>query len=582
MYAMGMTRLLLIGAAGLDWQGFHARLRSGGLPNMARVKSSGYAARLAGAPQGEGPAAWTSLVTGAPPDAHGVCFEQEAWAGGVRPTSRASWRAVPLWSRLAAAGVSTGSVGWPASRPGASWPGVHLDDSFAEPSGPDALDWALPLQCAPADVRTAIRSRRVHPADITGEMLVPLAPRLAAIDQTRDAGLPELAVSMAQTASIQGGAAWMLEARRPAAMFVHYPWLGRVRAAFDPPPDDLFADAVDGAWRFLDAMIGGLLARAGADTELVIVSPGWRGRAGLLLAAGPAIPLTAQTEGADILDVAPTALAVFGLEDPALPGRVLALPKASRAHAPCLDPHPPVETDPELMRSAVEKGYRPPSPPSPRWRADRLAALALAVLGRSPGVARDVAIAALQQAPDHLMALRVCAMARYVLEEADALPDLAAALERVAPERGWGGLALGAYHVLRGEVDLAGPPLVKAEADPDSETLLHVAAVWMAGSRPANAERVFRELQRREPHNAAAELGLSMTALSRRDFIAAEQAAHRALGFDPGWPSPYLQLAYVYARTARQEEAARAAAAAVRLGADKAAADAAREGRSAM
>jgi hypothetical protein len=57
------------------------------------------------------------------------------------------------WKRLEAAGISTGSVGWPALRPGADWAGVHLDETFAEPNGKTAADWALPLSCASSDAR---------------------------------------------------------------------------------------------------------------------------------------------------------------------------------------------------------------------------------------------------------------------------------------------------------------------------------------------------------------------------------------------------------------------------------------------
>jgi Tfp pilus assembly protein PilF len=76
-----------------------------------------------------------------------------------------------------------------------------------------------------------------------------------------------------------------------------------------------------------------------------------------------------------------------------------------------------------------------------------------------------------------------------------------------------------------------------------------------------------------------AEVGLGMALASRRDFRAAEDALVRALKIDPGRAAAHLQLALVYGRTARQEEAQRAAAKAVSLGATPSQAQAALEGR---
>jgi predicted Zn-dependent protease len=105
------------------------------------------------------------------------------------------------------------------------------------------------------------------------------------------------------------------------------------------------------------------------------------------------------------------------------------------------------------------------------------------------------------------------------------------------------------------------------------------AALWFAAGRPADAERVFRGMLARDPHDAMAEVGLGMALASRRDFRAAEDALVRALKIDPGRAAAYLQLALVYGRTARRDEAQRAAAKAVSLGATPSQAEATLEGR---
>ena len=130
--------------------------------------------------------------------------------------------------------MSTASVNWPGARHGADWAGWHIDDAFAEASAKNPADWALPRTCMPRDLREALRPLRTHPTQITGDMLTPLVPALSAVDQSRDALLPRLAVAMASAATVQAAATWLLAERRPDVLFVHHNWLGEVLAGSRP------------------------------------------------------------------------------------------------------------------------------------------------------------------------------------------------------------------------------------------------------------------------------------------------------------------------------------------------------------
>jgi hypothetical protein len=587
-----MTRLLLIGAGGLDWGTFDARTRpeagADALPALSALRARGVAGWLGGAPQTIGPAAWASIATGVQPEVHGVWREQEEWAGGLRPTGKASWRVAPLWARLEAAGISTGSVGWRGIRPGSAWAGLHIDDEYAEATGTRPQDWAMPRRCMPYDLRETLRSRRVHVMDITATMLAPLVPDIASVDQSRDDGLPMIALGMARAATIQSAAVWMMSEREggaPDAVFVHQPWLGRIRYAFEGRRETQFAGVLAAAWRFLDGLVGRLAALAGPETAILLVSPGWKGAPGVVLALGAGVEPAAGFHGAGLLDVAPSALARFDLEDRGLPGRRFAPAMASWLRdrpltpAPRPPPDPPAKPDALMVYALRKHGYRPPPRRNPAWMAQGLADLALMVLERDAATSGRIADAALRQDGGCILALRVKARASLALDDAVPLPGLGDALIAAAPDRGWGPLAHGAYHVLRGERAKAEPWLRKAEADPDPATLLTVAAVWLAASRPASAERVFKAVLDNDPSNVAAEIGIAMGALDRRDFMTAESALRRALKQDPGRPALYLHLAQIYARTARKPEAARYADIALRLGAPAAVADAARTGR---
>ena len=554
-----MTKLILIGVSGMDWSGFDAATRSGALPKLAALRGRGFSGSLTGSPVGESLAAFASLATGVQPETHGIWRLQEAWGGGLRPTGRASWRVNAIWARLEAAGISTGSVGWPAIAPGADWAGVHLDETFVQPTGKTAEDWALPLRCAPADAREAIALRRVHPTQITASMIQGFVPDLSAVDQNRPSALPALAVAMARAATIQGGAVWLISERDPEAAFVFQGILGQVRGAAEGRVEPAYLYAVKAAWRFLDSLIGRLAEVAGAEALVLVVSPGWRGRAGVVLGAGPGVRRDPDFLGADMLDIAPTVLGLLGLEDRKLTGKPLTV---APPRAPCAPaPSPPLaeraEPDRDLLRNAAEDGCPPPPSAPPRWHAQGLADLGAMLLKRAPGAAEASTAEALRLDPDNALALRVRATALFALERPESLPEMAEGLERAAPNRGWGALARGAYHVLRKEPNQASSWLAKAEADPDAETLLTVAAGWLMLRNMSAAGLVFTRVLEIDPANAGAEMGMAVVAMANRDFIAAEAALQRAVAHDPARAATYEAMAKVYEETGRKAQALR-------------------------
>jgi tetratricopeptide (TPR) repeat protein len=470
---------------------------------------------------------------------------------------------------LQAAGISTGSVGWPAIRPGADWAGIHLDETFAEPSGKNAADWALPLSCAPPEVREEIVALRVHPTQITTDVILGFVPELAKIDQSRPTPLPALALAVARAATNQAGAVWLLNKSSPDAVFVFHGLLGQVRAASQGRADPAYSYATKAAWQFTDALIGRLAEVAGHDALVIVVSPGWRGSAGVVLAAGAGAQAAPEFLGADLLDIAPTVLGFFGLQASHLPGRALTSVRQKTPLKPAPSPPTPepVQPDADLLRAAAEEGFPPPPPASPAWRAEGLAQLGFMLLRRTPEAAAKVTAEALKLNPDNVMALRVRATALFALERADELLETAEALERTAPDRGWSALARGAHYILRKEPALAAPWLTKAEADRDAETLLTVAAAWLIAKRSARAEGIFKRVREMDPANVSAEIGVAMTAMMRRDFLAAEAALKRAIDQDPGRAAIYQTLAQIYTDTGRRQEAERMTQIARRLGA---------------
>ena len=90
---------------------------------------------------------------------------------------------------------------------------------------------------------------------------------------------------------------------------------------------------------------------------------------------------------------------------------------------------------------------------------------------------------------------------------------------------------------------------------------------WLMIRCASDAERVFKAVLARDPASAAAEIGVAIAAMARRDFIAAEEALQRAVTQDPGRAAIYQTMREVYAQTGRKAQAVHMEKIARRLGA---------------
>jgi tetratricopeptide (TPR) repeat protein len=565
----------------MDLAGLEAGLAARRLPQLAAVRARGVMGWLRGAVAPGGPASSASLVTGVVPAAHGLWRGMEVWAGGMRPTSRATWKTAPLWERLERAGVSTGSVGWPGSRPGSSWTGLHVDEDFLASTGAQPGAWALPRRCAPAAHRQALRQRRVHHSQITRAMIAPLLHDASPPDLARDSRSSAIAHALAAAATTQAAATWMLEpgGPRPRAVFIHLPLLSLARRAFPGSSDEEREALETGAWRFLDAMIGRLCDLAGPEALAVIAGDGRDQSPGALLAAGPGVAPAARPFVADLLDVAPTLLAHLGMVDDALPGRpvtAITAPASGRRPAPTAMVRLPA-ADKTLLEAAARHGYRLPDA-SGRQEAQARAELAALIIDADlEGAAREAA-AALEADPNNVLALVLRVRALALLGQAGPLPELAERLARLAPSRGWSALALAAARLIDADLEAAVPWLERAETDREVETRLTTAALWAVCGRFERARDICLDLVATSEAHPRAHLGAAMAASELGDLTQAEAHLGEVLKRDPGHAVARLELARVLARAGRRAEAFVAAAEAERLGASAQAAAAARRG----
>ncbi|MGA9867796.1 MAG: alkaline phosphatase family protein [Acetobacteraceae bacterium] len=558
-------RLLLVGWPSAEWSVLHRLLDAGSLPFLGRLIERGCSGSLAATLPFDPAALWTTLATGLLPDRHGVTSGQEVRpdGGGVQPVGRRSWRAEAFWETLEREGLRTACVAWPGTAPADRWPGWHVDEDFARPSGADFATWAMPAHAvAPAVLRPELAGLRVHPADDPGRFLRALLPRAneAPPDDHRPVALAQ---ALAQTATVHA-VATHFAAARPDVLCVCYGLLGQVKAATTPEderPDSVFSGLGERVQRFLDLMLGRLIELAGDGATIMVVSPDGGLPAyrlhqpaaprGLLVAAGPGIASDTAFPGGSVADVAPTILARFGFVTPT-DGHPIArlIPLgAERRHAePEAIPAREIEADPALALMAL--GYQDRITPEQalvieRTEVARLLNLAEAQMTRGTHEAAATTLEALlRRQPRHIAGLQRLAQCRALLGDPEACQPIGQALLEIDPSQPWGHLVLGVWCVLTADHAAADAHLARARelgaAIP--QVLARLGGIELLRYRHEAAAALFNEALLIEPMLTEALYGLGAAHANLADWAAAEDALRRAIQLQYFQPRAHLLL----------------------------------------
>ena len=376
-------KLLLLGWAGADWRLIQPLLDAGRMPHLESLITSGVMGNLHTLTPPEAPALWASIATGRRADTHGILGKAMPSDDrlGVRPADSTDLRALPLWQILSDAGKKAAAVGWPATHPADVFDALVVSDAFAEASGNDFDNWPLRANCvSDAELRATMADLRLHPTEVTPEQVLPFIPRAAQIDQETDERLTLLMVTLARAASIHAAGTWVAEQTEWDLLAVHFDLIERLSAAFiqyraprmphvSAADFEIYQEVVDGAYQFMDLLLGRYLELVAPDTHVMLVSDhGFladqlRAPAaarnvgekiarqyrefGILVCSGPGLKRDELVFGANLLDVAPTSLALLGVPlSRELEGRVLM----------------------QMFEASVEPDYQA-SYPAPDWQA---------------------------------------------------------------------------------------------------------------------------------------------------------------------------------------------------------------------
>ena len=319
-------------------------IAAGMMPTLAALRERSAWGNLATLQPALSPMLWTSIATGKRPTKHGVLGFVEATpdGSGIRPIASSTRRVKALWNILAQAGLRSNVVGWYATAPAERIPGTMVAEGFERPVGPLDAPWTFAEDAVhPPALAAELAALRVHPQELDASALLPFVPRAAEIDQAQDPRLAHLARMLAQTVSIQSIATHLITATEWDFTAVYFEGIDRFGHEFMPlraptlagvPPRDveLYGEVMNGCYRFHDMMLERLLELAGPETTVLLVSDHGYHHAerrpardagpldshrhfGIALAAGPGISPGERIYGGNVLDVAPTILALFGL-----------------------------------------------------------------------------------------------------------------------------------------------------------------------------------------------------------------------------------------------------------------------------
>jgi predicted AlkP superfamily phosphohydrolase/phosphomutase/tetratricopeptide (TPR) repeat protein len=340
-------KLLLVGWDAADWQIINPLLKQGKLPALARLIANGARGNIATLDPPISPMLWTSIATGKRPFKHGILGFTEAMPGGkkARPVRVTSRKCHAIWNLLNDRGLKTNVIGWWPSHPAEPVNGIAVSNFYgviAEES--ERMQPMIPDTVHPKSLEEVFADLRVHPGELTPEIVQPFFPDADGLRSEDDEVLRSTMKIVAHAASIHAAATYALAESEWDFTAVYYDALdhfSHVGMKFHPPRLSRVSERdfkkyhyiVEGAYRFHDMMLERLLDLAGDDCNVMLVSdhgfindqkrliqlpdepgaPALEHRPyGVLLASGPDFK-QGPVYGASLLDVAPTILKLYGL-----------------------------------------------------------------------------------------------------------------------------------------------------------------------------------------------------------------------------------------------------------------------------
>ena len=343
-------KLLVIGIDSADWRLWDPMLEEGRLPRLAAFREqAAYGPMKTFVPLEKSPLLWASICTGMTPDVHGVAHFVKG--SDQEPVRGSAWGAPALWDIAGAAGLSTAVTGMWTTYPARPIDGVMVSDYLPYGHG---REHPLADLVYPDSLTDAVVALRVDADDITDEQLT----RFIDADRLTEAGQkwPDMVQALKEIWAADLGYLavnrllaegdrfdlFIFYLRGPDMVshrFYHYLRPEKSRMQIQPGEAEAFAQVVPRYYEWADEVMGEVLSWFPPDRQAVVVSDhgfygprgsGIKGTAehsewGVFLVRSPLYRAGTEFDRIELLDIAPTLLALMGL--PAggdMPGDVLA------------------------------------------------------------------------------------------------------------------------------------------------------------------------------------------------------------------------------------------------------------------
>ncbi len=341
-------KVLLIGWDSADWKVIHPLIDAGKMPHLEGLVSGGVTGNLATLYPDLSPMLWTSIATGKRPFKHGIhgFTEPDPQGQGIRPITSLSRKTKALWNILSQTGLKNIVVGWWPSHPAEPINGVMVSNLYTGGYAPIDKPWPMrPGTVHPERLVRNLAELRWHPQKLNAGHILPFVPRAGEVDQDKDHRLETIARLICDCSTVQAAALAIMRHEPWDFTAVYFDAIDHFSHAFmryHPPRQEwvpekdfaIYQHVVESGYIYHDIMLGKLLALAGDETTVLLISdhgfqsdhlrprsipqepagPAAQHRHyGIFVMRGPGIKMDEILFGAGLLDICPTILTLLGL-----------------------------------------------------------------------------------------------------------------------------------------------------------------------------------------------------------------------------------------------------------------------------
>ncbi|MBX7102829.1 MAG: alkaline phosphatase family protein [Gemmataceae bacterium] len=587
------AKVLLIGWDAADWKFINPLLDAGRMPNLSRLVDEGVIGNIATLRPCLSPILWTSIATGKTADKHGIAgfVEPIPDGSGVRLSSSTSRTTKAIWNILSQSQITSAVVNWYASHPAEPIRGTCISNRFFEgpPADPNRPWEVVPGSVHPESLLPIVAQFRMHPAELGRADIARFIPDIDRIDLTTDRRPAQLAAALARTVSVHSVATGIMEAEPWDFLAVYYDGLDVAGHQFMPYHPPQMPGVSDGdfatyqhvmreLYLFHDAMLGRLLDLAGPDTTVILVSDHgfhcdhlrptqsaeteeaqaalWHRQYGIFAMRGPGVRQDERVYGANLLDITPTVLTLFGLP--------VGLDMDGRPLLQAFE-NPPghLATIPSWDGVPGEAGTHPSEllQPAAKSQAAIEQLIALGYLPAASAEARQAVVIAVAESKFNL------AVVHSSHGRERKAVSLLEGLHEEFPDQPRYALALAKSHANLGQHPQSRAIIEKLEArgwqSPETD-LLAAAALFHEGKADLALARLA-DCERKYPPAAAIYTMIGNMCAARKNWHESAEAFEKSLALDGDDPLAHNGLAQALLRLCRYEPAAEHALRAVGL-----------------